>query len=171
MLLQDLTKKLEAIKKQQENLKQQEKELSNQAVKERVLEVDIYQLIKEIQKITKSTHAEIHYSHVYAPAHCANNIEYAKIWLRNRNPKVHITISLDNKYIYTITQNFADIKLNNGELASDNIFIRYITVGILNEFRDKIMLNISPLDKQLKNEIFKEAVYNCVAKKETENLL
>ena len=58
MLLQDLTKKLEAIKKQQENLKQQEKELSNQAVKERVLEVDIYQLIKEIQRITKSSHAD-----------------------------------------------------------------------------------------------------------------
>lgn len=169
MLLQELTKKLAELNKQKLELKQKEKELANQSLEERVLEVSIEDLINELSYIFDTKKVSINYSNVYAPTHCANKIELAKLWIKKRNPKVHITIHIWDYSVHTITQNLADLKLDNGEHASDHIYINYCNVGIVNEFRNKVMLNINPLDKELNNPVFKQAVYNCVERREAKS--
>ena len=168
MLLQDLTKRLEEYNKQKLEIKQKEKELANKALEERVLEVKVADLIDELRVLTNTKKFSLNYSPVYASASCAKSVEAGKIWLKNRNPKLHITICGEDAKCYTITQNFAEIKLSNGDFASEHIYIDYVKIGIKNEYRYEVMLNISPLDKELNNPIFKQAVYNCVEKREVE---
>jgi len=173
MLLQDLTRKLEELNKQKQEIKRKSKELSKEALENRVLEVCLEDLLNEL-KLLGHRPREVSYSSVYAPTSCINNKEKAKNWLKQRNPKVHITITCGlstNLECFTISQPFGELKLSNGELASEHIFVNYVSVGIENEFRYNVMLNIDPFDKQLNNDIFAQAVYNCVKKREIEDSL
>ena len=171
MLLQELTKKLEQIKKQELKLKEKEKEIAANAVKDRVLEVCVEDLLNELRNYGFKK-VRIDYTPLYAPVNCANKIELAKLWIQNRKPKMQIKILTgDCLSICLIAKNFADVRLNNGDPASEHIYMDYCTIGIKNEYRNTVMLNINPLDKSLKNDLFRNAVYNCVTKREVENQL
>ena len=172
MLLQELLKNLQDIELQQEELKRQKKKLILKAKEERVLEVGLYDLYKELIKVEDCKKGRVSVNPINVPEKFNQDVEKAKKYIYENNMGLGVTIKMDTRYdtliVYKITTSIADARLKNGEKLIDNLVFESKTAMFpKEEIMKDLVLNFGLDNPLLQKTFFKKAVLNCVEKKES----
>lgn len=172
MLLQELINKLKINEEQHEKLKKERKELIAKAKEERLLEINIVDLYKELLNLHGYKNGKIVVNPISVPKNLNLDILKAKKYIIENNIGLGVTFEMDSEYgaitVYKFTTPTIDAKLKNGENLIDNLSFKTKTQILPNnDIINDIVVNFGLDNPLLQKTFFKKAVLNCVEKKES----
>lgn len=166
MLVKELFEKLKNIDQKLLELKQEKKDLITKAKKERVLEVQLSDLIKELKKLTKCPSLKIKVNPIYIPTTLFGKQQEAKDFLIKNNTGLGVRIEDINVYQFTIS--IKDTKIKNDQYLIDHLKFEKETSQMIipEEIIPQMLINIDLNNGNMEKEFFKQAVLKCVEKRE-----
>lgn len=172
MLLQELINKLKINEEQHDKLKKERKELIAKAKEERLLEINIVDLYKELLNLHGYKNGKIVVNPISVPKNLNLDILKAKKYIIENNIGLGVTFEMDSEYgaitVYKFTTPTVDAKLKNGENLIDNLSFKTKTQILPNnDIINDIVVNFGLDNPLLQKTFFKQAVLNCVEKKES----
>ncbi|MBR1988380.1 MAG: hypothetical protein IKA36_05020 [Clostridia bacterium] len=166
MLIKELLQQLENLDKQQAEIKQKKKNLILKAKTDRVLEVQLSDLIIELQQQSPDSKYVVKINPIYIPNSIFNKMDEVKNYIIKNITGLGIRIEDLNHYQINIS--IKDTMLSNNEYLVDHLEFDHKnhTAVIPNKIIPNIMLNLDLDNSNMQKEFFKKAVIKCVEKQE-----